>query len=531
MAARLIDSLWVASYGSQLASGSVYFYAPGTTTPVTVYSDDAATVVVTQPVSLDQNGRTTVPIYATSPMRAVLFDADGSQVTDIERIDGDRAELVALVNAWWPAVASENAAWTALGTSLGSLNGLVKVTGTGAVGRTVQAKLSEQRSVTDFGAVGTGIVDDFAAFTSGIAAVAAAGGGTLLIPPGTYLTSQTVVLLSGVSLRGASATASVIKNTAAAGACISATNLSNSVLEDFGITHSTSSTAQGVLLTGCKFFTLSRLTIDGHRFPIDSTDVAGVNDSRGHRYVGCRLTDDGNAAARPIRIDSNDVGGNSGSHLLFDNIVGSTAALSTGIEIRGSLRKVTVLSNRTSSSVATGILINSAYTGTGLIVMGNDFSAATTNGLNIAPVGAVSILDYANRWGPGITDASTHVGAVLASERFAGVATLPLGSYAYTQSIGATSAATIDLSRGNVSAITGTAGGITITIPAPANIGQYQGYEMKVMCINSSGGAVTWTFNGAYVTSGAVAPASGSRTTVTFVIVGSSAYETARQTV
>src|SRR5687767_15876492 len=120
MAARLIDSLWVASYGSQLASGRVYFYAPGTTTPVTVYQDDAATVVVTQPVSLDATGRTTVPIYATAPMRAVLFNSAGSQVTDIERIDGDRAELVALVNSSWPGYSSGQAALTALATRMGT---------------------------------------------------------------------------------------------------------------------------------------------------------------------------------------------------------------------------------------------------------------------------------------------------------------------------------------------------------------------------------------------------------------------------
>lgn len=53
--------------------------------------------------------------------------------------------------------------------------------------RTVQQKLREQVSVTDFGAVGDGLTDDSAAFQAAIDALTLKGGGRLLIPEGTYL--------------------------------------------------------------------------------------------------------------------------------------------------------------------------------------------------------------------------------------------------------------------------------------------------------------------------------------------------------
>jgi len=59
--------------------------------------------------------------------------------------------------------------------------------GTGAVATTVQAKLRESVSVKDFGAVGDGVTDDTAAFTSAFAA-----SNNILIPSGHYIISSTL---------------------------------------------------------------------------------------------------------------------------------------------------------------------------------------------------------------------------------------------------------------------------------------------------------------------------------------------------
>jgi len=71
----------------------------------------------------------------------------------------------------------------------------------GAMVTTVQAKLQETVSVNDFGAVGDGVTDDYAAFA---AAVSAARGKTLLIPAGQYLinTDAGSITLEEVCLQG-----------------------------------------------------------------------------------------------------------------------------------------------------------------------------------------------------------------------------------------------------------------------------------------------------------------------------------------
>lgn len=76
-------------------------------------------------------------------------------------------------------------------TSLVNSAGAVTFTqaGTGAVPRSVQSKLRESVSVTDFGAIGDGVVDDTAAIQAAINSVS--GGGTVYFPPGTYLVSAT----------------------------------------------------------------------------------------------------------------------------------------------------------------------------------------------------------------------------------------------------------------------------------------------------------------------------------------------------
>lgn len=69
--------------------------------------------------------------------------------------------------------------------------------GTGAVARTVQDKLREIVSVKDFGAVGDGVTDDRAAIQACEDYLNARGGGTMLLPDGTYIIGG-----SGVSING-----------------------------------------------------------------------------------------------------------------------------------------------------------------------------------------------------------------------------------------------------------------------------------------------------------------------------------------
>lgn len=78
---------------------------------------------------------------------------------------------------------------SALAASTGAtLVGTIQ-TGTGAVARTVDAKLKETVSVKDFGAVGDGVTDDTVAIQAAINHVKTVGG-NLIVPSGVYITTQ-----------------------------------------------------------------------------------------------------------------------------------------------------------------------------------------------------------------------------------------------------------------------------------------------------------------------------------------------------
>ncbi len=69
-------------------------------------------------------------------------------------------------------------------------------------------------NVKDRGAKGDGVTDDYPVINTAVGAVAAAGGGTLYFPPGTYAMSSALVPVSGVNIQGAGPAATIIKNTA-----------------------------------------------------------------------------------------------------------------------------------------------------------------------------------------------------------------------------------------------------------------------------------------------------------------------------
>jgi hypothetical protein len=75
-------------------------------------------------------------------------------------------------------------------------------TATGAVSRTVEAKLGDTVSVKDFGAVGDGVTDDTAAIQAAIDAAYAANGGEVWLPAGVYKTTSAIYLKRYVTLRG-----------------------------------------------------------------------------------------------------------------------------------------------------------------------------------------------------------------------------------------------------------------------------------------------------------------------------------------
>jgi hypothetical protein len=112
--------------------------------------------------------------------------------------------------------------------------------------------------VRDFGATGDGITDDAPAVDRAIAAAAAAGRGTVALPPGTYLAGSSIHMLSGVTLRLDAG--STILGSAARGYDPPEAN-PNSAFQDFGHSHFHDAMIWGDRLTDVGF--VGSGTIDG----------------------------------------------------------------------------------------------------------------------------------------------------------------------------------------------------------------------------------------------------------------------------
>lgn len=78
-----------------------------------------------------------------------------------------------------------------------------KQAGTGAVSRTVQDKLRETVNVSDFGAVGDGTTNDYAAISAALTYLASINGGTLVFQAKPYAINQPIVIASSnITLQG-----------------------------------------------------------------------------------------------------------------------------------------------------------------------------------------------------------------------------------------------------------------------------------------------------------------------------------------
>lgn len=144
--------------GTPLENGMIYVGEANQdprTNPVTVYTDEARTVPIAQPIrTLD--GR---PAYQGAPTN--LYISEAAYSIAVQNRFGSP-----IVSA--DDVQSDFVTYIALAASGGSgLVGFIQ-SGTGAVARTVQAKLRDVISIKDFGAVGDGVADDTDAFEAAL---------------------------------------------------------------------------------------------------------------------------------------------------------------------------------------------------------------------------------------------------------------------------------------------------------------------------------------------------------------------------
>jgi Pectate lyase superfamily protein len=148
--------------GVPMASGLLYTYAAGTSTPLVTYTDSTGLVANTNPVILDSRGEASIWLGGVGYKFKLATPANIDIWTQDNIAPGSSAYM-----SYTPA-------------------------GTGAVTTTVQTKLRESVSVKDFGAVGDGVTNDTAAIQAAI--TAAQGTGTsLFINPGSFIASALTI--------------------------------------------------------------------------------------------------------------------------------------------------------------------------------------------------------------------------------------------------------------------------------------------------------------------------------------------------
>lgn len=513
MAAQLLGDLFLNGI-TGAPSGSVRFYQPQTLVPITVWSNDGATQAITQPVPLDANGKSVVPIYLTVPARMIVYSSSGAQLMDVERVDGTRAETAILANTLWPTTTSLNGLATAIATSLGGTDGLAKVSGSGSIARSAQAKFSESLSVKDFNAKGDGTTDDTTALIAAIAAMSS--GGTLNIPAGTYLVAQTLTIsTANITLRGDGQTASIIKNTSATGDCLTISNIAGTTIEGVGIANSATSTGSGIVCTGNSLDSvlLSRVQIAGHRFgiTIPSGGVATIGGS-GLTLREVNITCDDNAASVCLNILTANI---SGAVSIYGGRFSTGGAGSNGICV-----------------LAGSATANSGVTAYGGRYIGSTaFSTAGTSVFLFGCIAVACLNAYAITAG---TPRVVLIGTSSGNTPTLGAATLAIAQQQgywgdsgplLATSIGTTSAYAPDNTLYKTHRLTGTAAGITVTINAPNTAAR--GQAISFFLLNSSGGAVTWTFNASYRVA-TVNPATGTGIGLVFTYDGSQWLELGR---
>lgn len=219
--------------GNVLSGGKIYTYAAGTTTPLATYTTNSESAFHTNPIILDAAGRVPsggeiwlqlgvgykfvlktstdvlIATYDNIPSSAqppAANDADsimyeqGYTVTAGSFVAGKIYRILTVGTTNFTLIGAVN---NTVGTHF-IATGVGTGTGTAELSQTVETKLAQTVSVVDFGAVGNGITDDYAAFRAALDALPATGG-TLLIPATTaniWYLSDTLYLNKPVRIIG-----------------------------------------------------------------------------------------------------------------------------------------------------------------------------------------------------------------------------------------------------------------------------------------------------------------------------------------
>ena len=211
---HLIDALAAGVQGA--ASGTAFLYRRGTSTLVSYYGDYEGTNPLSQTssgIALDEYGSAVV--YVDDCVTVIVKNQGGSTVRTFTA--GAKDAAVEVISQGFTGVdytsgASGSSKPTTLQsvldkwfTSAGTTDFKVMYKG---VATNIQSAVRASIGIynvrdEEYGAEGDGVTDDYAAIAAAIQEADTDGGGTVVLPPGTYLISDMLTLPPTVSLVGA----------------------------------------------------------------------------------------------------------------------------------------------------------------------------------------------------------------------------------------------------------------------------------------------------------------------------------------
>jgi len=181
--------------GNPLSGGTLESYLAGTTTPTNMFSDDSGTVAGTT-VTLDSRGEPTtikqIWLDDTITYKFILKDSFGSTIWTVDDIPADPSQGVAA------SITIADAGNYYVGSTVE--DALQEAAtyfqdGTGAILRTVDARLRDVAMAMDYGVTGDGVADDSGNFAFANNAVATRGK-TIIVPGGKTIKLDATTALS-----------------------------------------------------------------------------------------------------------------------------------------------------------------------------------------------------------------------------------------------------------------------------------------------------------------------------------------------
>lgn len=177
------------SLGAPLVAGTLTTYLAGTTTPTPTWQDSGLTVANTNPIVLNSRGECTLWLDSAVNYKFLLKDSSGTTQWTVDNIRGGDSYAY-----------NQAALLAASGGS--NLVGFLQA-GTGAVTRTMQSKMRESVSVTDFGAAsGASAAQNVIGFQAALDYANSLGGATVSVPADTFTLNSAIRIYASTTLEG-----------------------------------------------------------------------------------------------------------------------------------------------------------------------------------------------------------------------------------------------------------------------------------------------------------------------------------------